>query len=74
MTDNEMRERLTRLETKFEATAKEVEEMSKTVTELRDLLVQAKGARWLLLAAAGLMGAVSGKITAVASWMGGMPK
>ena len=44
----EERDRLKALEINVEHLKKTVDETSRTVTELRDLLLQAKGARWMI--------------------------
>jgi len=56
----EERERLTRLEVNVENMAGQVAEMKATVQELRDLLVSAKGVRWVLSALIAIAGFVAG--------------
>lgn len=55
MTDD-TRDRLIRLETEMDGVQKTVEDMSLKVNAMHDVMMQAKGARWLLLGAAGLLG------------------
>lgn len=55
MTDD-TRDRLIRLETEMDGFQKTVEDMSLKVNAMHDVMMQAKGARWLLLGAAGLLG------------------
>lgn len=55
MTDD-TRDRLIRLETEMDVVQKTVEDMSLKVNAMHDVMMQAKGARWLLLGAAGLLG------------------
>jgi hypothetical protein len=60
----EERERIRALEVQIEHMAATVEHMSSKVDELHSMLMQARGARWALLAIAGLAGFLSGKIGA----------
>lgn len=55
------RDRLTKLEVNVEHLTRQVDEMKDTVTELRDLLLQARGARWMI-----------GILIAVGGFMSGM--
>lgn len=55
MTDD-TRDRLIRLETEMDVVQKTVEDMSLKVNAMHDVMMQAKGARWLILGAAGLLG------------------
>lgn len=55
MTDD-TRERLIRLEAEMDGVQKTVEDMSEKVSAMHDVMMQAKGARWLLLGTAGLLG------------------
>jgi hypothetical protein len=59
MTLDETRERLIRLETQFEHMARDVSEMERKVTAMHDLLMQAKGARWLIVGLASIGGFVA---------------
>jgi len=60
----EERERIRALEVKIEHMSEAVVHMSSKVDELHSMLMQARGARWALLAIAGLAGFLSGKIGA----------
>lgn len=46
--NNEERDRLKTLEVNFEHMKSTIDATNETVTELRDLLLQAKGARWVI--------------------------
>lgn len=59
MTVDETRERLIRLETQFEHMAGCVEKMEKQVDAMHDLLMQAKGARWLIVGLASIGGFIA---------------
>jgi hypothetical protein len=77
--DTALIERLTRVEVELkhlgdnlEATRSELAKVNSTATELRDVLQQAKGAKWSLLAVAGMVGFLSGKAgTAIMGVFGG---
>lgn len=60
----EERERIRALEVQIEHMAATVEHMSTKVDELHSMLMQARGARFALLAVAGLAGFLSGKLGA----------
>jgi tetrahydromethanopterin S-methyltransferase subunit G len=60
-----IRERLTALETDFEHMQTAVDEMSKKVTAVHDLLMQARGAKWAVIGLAMLGGAITGKLISV---------
>lgn len=53
---DDTRDRLIRLEAEMDGFQKTVEEMSLKVSVMHDIMMQAKGARWLLLGAAGIIG------------------
>ncbi len=59
MTVDETRERLIRLETEFEHMAETMKEMQAKVTAMHDLLMQAQGARWLIVGLATMGGAAA---------------
>jgi hypothetical protein len=66
----EERERIRALEVQIEHMATTVDHMSTKVDELHSMLMQARGARFALLAIAGLVGFLSGKVGAfVASFL-----
>ena len=53
-------ERIAALETRVDYIQKELEKANQTLMEIRDVLLQAKGARWLLAALVGVGGFVAG--------------
>lgn len=53
-------ERIVALETRVAYVEKELEQANRTLTEIRDVLLQAKGARWLLAALVGVGGFAAG--------------
>jgi hypothetical protein len=56
---NEERERLTRLETQFTHLSKSMDDTHEKVTRMHDLLMQAKGMKYLIMVMATIGGAVS---------------
>lgn len=61
-------ERLVRLETKHEHLTKQVESMSIKVDQMHELLVQAKGVRWVIIAMATIGGFLASKIGTILPW------
>ncbi len=62
MTEPEIRERLVRLETEMEHITAKLDDVSKKVTLLVDLLNQAKGARWIIGIVAAIIGFAAAKL------------
>lgn len=54
--DQDTRDRLIRLEAEMDGVQKTIDAMSEKVSTMHDIMMQAKGARWLLLGTAGLLG------------------
>ena len=71
MTDPDLRERLVRLETEMEHMTAKLDDVSKKVTLLVDLLNQARGARWMIGIVAALIGFAGAKL---APLLGLMPR
>jgi len=44
------------------------------VTQMHELLTQAKGVRWLILTMVAIGGFAAAKLTTVAQWFGAMPR
>lgn len=61
----ELEERIAVLETDLRYTRLQLTEMSEKVSEMHELLLQAKGARWAILGIAGLSGFLAGKLGGV---------
>lgn len=62
------RDRVIRLEGKVEQLEKTIEGMDTKVSEMHELLIQAKGARWMLMFLVALGGFVAAKITPFLSY------
>lgn len=61
-------ERLVRLETKHEHLTEKFEDMAGKVDEMHELLVQAKGVRWVIIAMATIGGFLASKLGTVIPW------
>jgi len=59
-TENEIRERLVRLETKLDLHVEQARARDKTLDELHDFLNQAKGAKWGILGVGAFVGSITG--------------
>lgn len=55
------RDRVIALEVKMDTLSRDVQEMNKKLTEVHDIFLQSKGARWAILGMSGLAGFLSGK-------------
>lgn len=62
------RDRVIKLEGKVEQLEKTIESMDAKVSEMHELLIQAKGARWMLMFLVALGGFVAAKITPFMSY------
>jgi hypothetical protein len=69
MTDPDLRERLVRLETEMEHMTAKLDDVSKKVTLLVDLLNQAKGARWVIAGMAAIGGFVAAKLAPLVGFL-----
>lgn len=61
-------ERLVRLETRHDHLTEKVEDMADKVTEMHDLLLQARGVRWVIILMAGLGGFLASKVGTFIPW------
>ena len=70
MTDaTDTRDRVIKLESDLRHLTDAVDGMSAKVTDMHDLMNQAKGARWLILTAAAIGGFLSAKLAALMPWL-----
>lgn len=65
-TDPALIERIVKLEAKMER----FDEIAEKVSDLHELMHQAKGARWAILGVVGIGGFLAGKLGALSSWIG----
>lgn len=73
MTDDE-RDRLTRLEVNFQHLSKAMEDTHVKVTAMHELLMQARGAKYLIVGMAALAGFTSSFAAKLFPFMGSLPK
>jgi hypothetical protein len=81
MTDEAIRERLVALEVEMrhmrESSAEQalnIKALASSVGEMRDLLTQAKGARWVLGALLVVGGFIASYLPTLAKWLGVVPR
>lgn len=65
----ETRERVVRLEEQVKGLEAKITSMDAKVTEMHELLIQAKGARWMLMILVAIGGFVAAKITPLLSYL-----
>jgi hypothetical protein len=61
---DDLRERMVRLETEMKHATEKLDDMSKQLTGLVSLMNQGKGAQWILVSLAGIIGTAGGAIGA----------
>jgi len=69
-----LRERVTRLETKVDNLNEALDKAVTKLDEMHNVMMQAKGARWVLIAAASLAGALAGVAAKFSGLIGGLPR
>lgn len=74
MSDVESRERIATLEADFRHMSGQLDDMSRKVSDMHDLLMQAKGARYIVLASAAIAGAITGFSVKFIPWLSTFPK
>lgn len=66
MTNDELlRERVAKLEVQMAHLSEQLDDTHKKVEEMHAILLQAKGARWVIVGLAGLAGLASGALTKI---------
>jgi Tfp pilus assembly protein PilN len=63
VTHNDDGQRIAVLETKIEHLSQQLAETNAMMTEMRDVLLQAKGAKWVIVGAAGIIGVLTSIVT-----------
>ena len=71
---DDTRDKVIKLENEVHHLAASVDAMAVKVTEMHDLIQQAKGIKWLILAAAAVGGFISAKIAAFLPWFSVGPR
>jgi Tfp pilus assembly protein PilN len=56
-------QRIAVLETKIEHLSQQLAETNAMMTEMRDVLLQARGAKWVIVGAAGIIGVLTSIVT-----------
>lgn len=75
MTHEELlRERVAKLEVQIEHLTTKLDDMHHKVEEMHAILLQAKGARWVIIGLAGVAGLASGVIAKLLPWSAALPK
>lgn len=70
MTPDDTRDRVIRLETEVEHISAQLTEMSLKVSAMHDVLMQAKGAKWVVVVAAAIVGGITSWIASVFNFFG----
>lgn len=68
------RDRIMKLEVELLHLRSQVDRMSNQVEQMHDLLQQAKGAKYFIVAAAAVGGFLSSKVAVWSGFIGGLPK
>lgn len=71
---DDTRDRVIRLEAEVQNLEEKVSDMSRKVTQMHEILMQAKGARYVIVAAAGIGGAIAGFMVKFIPWTATLPK
>lgn len=68
MNADNTRDKVIRLEATVDAMSEELHANTKAIREMHDLLMQAKGARWMILGLATLGGIFAGRLPEIYHW------
>ena len=72
--EDTLRERVARLETKVDHLSEALDKAITKVDEMHSVMMQAKGARWVLIAAASIAGALAGFAAKFTGLLSGLPR
>ena len=72
--EDTLRERVARLETKVDHLSEALGNAVTKVDEMHGVMMQAKGARWVLIAAASIAGALAGFAAKFTGLISGLPR
>lgn len=67
-TETDTRDRVIRLEAEMAQQTKKIDAMAGKVEEMHNLLMQARGARWAIIAAASVGGFIAAKLSMFFPW------
>ncbi len=73
MTTDEL-QRITRLEVKFEHMNEKLDDTNAKVTAVHDILLQAKGAKWVIVGTATIASAITASIIKIMPFLATWPK
>jgi hypothetical protein len=71
---DDTRDRVIRLETTVDHLSKQLEDTHAKVSEMHGLLLQAKGAKWVIMGGAAVAGFLSAKFAAFIPWLSLPPR
>jgi hypothetical protein len=74
MIDSDTRDRVIRMEAEVENLEQKVDHMSKKIDDMHDVLMQARGARYVIVGAAAIGGAVTGFLVKLLPFTHSLPK
>lgn len=74
MIDTDTRDRVIRMEAEVDNLEKKVDHMSQKIDDMHDVLMQARGARYILAAAAAVAGGVAGFLVKIVPFTNSLPK
>lgn len=72
--ETDTRDRVIRLEADFQNLEEKVSDMSRKVTQMHEVLMQAKGARYVIVAAAAIGGSIAGFLVKFIPWTANLPR
>lgn len=70
MTPDDTRDRVIRLEAEVEHISVQLTEMSAKVSAMHDVLMQARGAKWVVVGTAAIVGGITGWMISVLNFFG----
>lgn len=68
---DDTRDKVISLEVKVEHLSKVIEDMDEKITELHEIMIAARGAKWAILGVAGMAGFLAAKLSPLVAWLGG---
>lgn len=74
MIDTDTRDRVIRMEAEVDNLEKKVDQMSKKIDDMHDIFMQARGARYIIIGAAAIGGAVTGFLVKLIPFTHSLPK
>jgi hypothetical protein len=72
--DSDTRDRVIRMEAEVDNLEKKVDHMSTKIDDMHDVLMQARGARYILAASAAVAGGIAGFLVKITPFTNSLPK